>query len=148
MNFMTTLHARVDRNTAQAVNQVAALPYRCVGERVEVLLITSRRGKRWIIPKGHIEANLTPGQSAAKEAWEEAGACGKMLGEPVGSYHYRKLSQDYRVEVYPMRVHELQKDWPEADARQRRWERLDRAVGLVHPRQLATLIRQVGEHLI
>ena len=50
------------------------IPYRIKGKKkVEVLLITSVKRKRWIIPKGYVEFNLSPFESAKKEAFEEAG---------------------------------------------------------------------------
>ena len=45
--------------------QSAVLPYRFSGGDLEVLLITSRKGKRWVFPKGIIEPGLTPQRSAA-----------------------------------------------------------------------------------
>ena len=44
-------------------SQFAALCYRMKASRCEVLLITSRRTGRWIIPKGWPEDGLTPADS-------------------------------------------------------------------------------------
>jgi len=53
--------------------QYGALPYRRAGEAdMQVLLVTSRGTKRWIIPKGWPIAGLSPNQTAAREALEEA----------------------------------------------------------------------------
>ena len=41
-----------------------------------LVLITSRKSERWIIPKGYVEKGLSPSESAAKEAYEEAGLIG------------------------------------------------------------------------
>ena len=54
--------------------QYAALPWRKRADgNVEVLLITSRESRRWVIPKGWPIKTLKPGPSAAQEAFEEAG---------------------------------------------------------------------------
>src|SRR5690606_25585077 len=53
--------------------QSAALPFRQQGGKLEVMLITSRRTGRWGVPKGGIQAGMTPWESAAEEAAEEAG---------------------------------------------------------------------------
>ena len=52
--------------------QFAALCYRRRKTGVEVLLVTSRDTKRWIIPKGWPMNGLTPANAAAQEAGEEA----------------------------------------------------------------------------
>ncbi|MFC6583776.1 NUDIX hydrolase [Sulfitobacter aestuariivivens] len=51
--------------------QFAALCYRVKKGKVQVLLVTSRGTKRWIVPKGWPMDGKTPAQSAALEAWEE-----------------------------------------------------------------------------
>ena len=42
------------------LEQSAVIPYRSREGQLEILLITSRNSKRWIIPKGIIEPNMTP----------------------------------------------------------------------------------------
>src|SRR5260370_36367577 len=57
--------------------QYAALPYRLNGRsRTEVMLVTSRETQRWIIPKGWPQRGRAPYDSAAREAFEEAGVVG------------------------------------------------------------------------
>ena len=45
--------------------QVAALPYRVTDAGLEILLITSRRTHRWIVPKGWPAKGSTPSADAA-----------------------------------------------------------------------------------
>ena len=53
---------------------MAALPYRFTSAAaLEIFLITSRRTKRWIIPKGWPIKGLKPAKTAARGAFEEAG---------------------------------------------------------------------------
>src|SRR5436190_4873364 len=97
--------------------QAAALPLR----RGRVCLITSRNGKRWIIPKGWIDPGQTAGETALQEAWEEAGLTGALEREPIGAYIYEKDGQQYHVTVFVMKVTAVEQDWPERDFRQRSW---------------------------
>jgi 8-oxo-dGTP pyrophosphatase MutT (NUDIX family) len=99
------------------IRQAAALPLR----NGRVCLITSRNGKRWIIPKGWIDAGHTAGEAALQEAWEEAGLVGALDSEPIGSYLYEKDGQRFHVTVFVMHVTSVEQDWPERSFRQRSW---------------------------
>jgi 8-oxo-dGTP pyrophosphatase MutT (NUDIX family) len=99
--------------------QLAALPYRQVEGRLEVLLVTSRETRRWIIPKGWAEKGTKPHDMAAREAFEEAGVRGKVGKRPHGSYRYEKrLTAKRSVEC---EVEQELADWPEKGERERRW---------------------------
>jgi phosphohistidine phosphatase len=101
--------------------QSAALPYRWRGDSVEVLLVTSRKGKHWILPKGIVEPGMSPPDSAAKEAEEEAGVIGEISSESLGSYRYRKWGGTCHVEVYPLLVRVELDQWEESAMRRREW---------------------------
>jgi 8-oxo-dGTP pyrophosphatase MutT (NUDIX family) len=120
--------------------QSAALPYRRCADGVEVLLITSRKGKRWLIPKGIIEPEMTPSASAAKEAEEEAGVEGEVWTESLGSYAYRKWGGVCTVEVFPMEVTVELQTWPEATVRQRAWIPIEAALDRIEDVELARLV--------
>ena len=70
--------------------QYGALVYRINNDKTQVMLITSRRSQRWILPKGWPIKGLKPHQAAAQEAWEEAGIRGKVSKRPCGLYTYPK----------------------------------------------------------
>ena len=76
--------------------QYAALPYRVSGGVLEILLITSRRTRRWIVPKGWPVEGLEPAQCAAMEALEEAGVTGDVDRTAVGHYRYLKHHKSRR----------------------------------------------------
>ncbi len=125
--------------------QYAALPYR-VTDEVEVLLISSRETRRWILPKGWPMKGRKPHAAAAQEALEEAGVVGKIAKEPVGIYHYAKRmkngsQQVCHVTVFPMRVSRQRKVWPEMDQRVTRWFPLAEAADLVGEPELQDVIR-------
>lgn len=129
--------------------QFAGLPFRVVkgkkGKRVEVLLVTSRETRRWIIPKGWPMDGLTPADAAAQEVWEEAGARGRGYDVCLGLYSYRKwLSEDdflpVIVAVFPVKVRELADEYPEVAERRRKWFSLKKAASKVEERDLRQLI--------
>lgn len=122
-------------------NQSAAIPLRLRDGAADVLLVTSRSGKRWVIPKGIVEPDLSPAASAAKEAWEEAGVRGIVRPGSVGTYRYRKWGGTCTVEVFILDVERLEDAWPEQALRRRRWFGIDRAAGLVREEDLAEMIR-------
>ncbi|MGO9236915.1 MAG: NUDIX hydrolase [Methylocella sp.] len=104
------------------------MPYRLnkVGE-VEVLLLTSRTRRRWIIPKGWPIKGLRPAKSAAREAFEEAGVRGVVSGKPLGRFTYdKKIDEDgclidCEVTVFSLAVKRQLKSWPEIEQRETRW---------------------------
>src|ERR1700722_16486415 len=99
------------------IRQAAALPMR----DGEVCLVTSRNGKRWVAPKGCMEAGKTAGEIALQEAWEEAGLVGRLEPEPIGAYFYEKEGLLHHVLVFLLQVTNEAEDWPEKSFRERRW---------------------------
>lgn len=134
-----------ERYPSWMYRQSAALPYRWRDGVLEVLLITSIKRRRWIVPKGIIEPGLTGQASAAKEALEEAGVAGTMAPEPVGSYHHRKWGGVCNVTVYPLRVTRELDSWEESALRQRRWVSVRDAIHLVDNAGLRSLIATLPE---
>lgn len=100
--------------------QSAALPYRNDRGRLEILVVSSRRRKRWVIPKGVRELDLDAAASAAKEALEEAGIEGDVSNDSIGTYEYDKWDGTCTVEVFSMAVHTSYDTWPES-YRDRHW---------------------------
>ena len=90
--------------------QVGALCYRHKKGKLQILLITSRGTKRWIIPKGWPMPGKHGSSAAKQEAWEEAGvAVSQIESEPLGQYRYRKkmasgLALPVTTFVYPCEV--------------------------------------------
>jgi len=85
-----------------------------------VVLITARGSDRWIIPKGYIVKVLSPADSAAKEAYEEAGLIGTVSQDLAGEYRYRKFGKHFSVEVYPLYIETMLEEWDEMHQRRRR----------------------------
>jgi 8-oxo-dGTP pyrophosphatase MutT (NUDIX family) len=140
---------------AQARRQYAALPFR-VGASggVEVLLVTSRTTRRWVIPKGWPMKGAKPAEAAAREAFEEAGVRGKIAHEPMGTYLYRKRADDHkhpaaicRVAVYALRVKRQASKWPEREQRQTCWLTAQEAAARIEDAGLRAIVeRLAGAH--
>jgi 8-oxo-dGTP pyrophosphatase MutT (NUDIX family) len=122
---------------ATEVRQAAAIPIR----DGHVCLVTSRSGKRWVIPKGCLEPGKTSGEIALQEAWEEAGLVGVLKTEPVGSYLYQKFDIKHFVTVFLLRVTDAIEDWPERDLRERVWLTPRQAVMRIEDPGLKAIIR-------
>jgi len=101
--------------------QAGVVPFRKSDAGCEVLLITSRGAGRWIIPKGIIEPYLSPADSAAKEALEEAGASGTVLDRISEAYSYEKWNGTCTVTLFPLLVTEIHSQWAEEGVRERGW---------------------------
>jgi phosphohistidine phosphatase len=127
-------------------SQSAVIPFRRAGDRVEILLITSRKKRRWVIPKGVKEPELTPAESAAKEALEEAGIRGSLRQAPLGGYRYRKWGDVCSVVVYALEVQDLLAHWEE-DYRDREWLSIEQAANRVEEPELKVMILSLAETL-
>lgn len=111
--------------------QVAAVCYRVNGRGVEFLLVQTRK-RRWTFPKGGVEPGLTNAQTAALEAFEEAGVHGWMEEEPFARYIRRKRGDLHgpaarRIVVH---AHLCQVSWlgpPQEARRNPTWFSLEKA---------------------
>ena len=126
--------------------QFAALPWRRndAGE-VEVLMITSRDTRRWVIPKGWPIKGKSSAKSAAREAFEEAGVTGKITKKPQGAYAYDKRLkngrlQHVRVAVFALAVESEAEVYPELGQREKRWLPLGEAAALVDEPELMVVL--------
>jgi 8-oxo-dGTP pyrophosphatase MutT (NUDIX family) len=119
--------------------QFAALPYRLRDGDVEILLVTTRKKRRWSVPKGWPIKRCTPQQTAAVEAYEEAGVRGPVTVKRIGRFKKRRVKNNQsvlcEVQIFPLEVRHQQGDWPEKQQRSRIW---------VNPRQAAALVKKPG----
>ena len=132
-------------HTDKIVPQSGVIAWRGQGSSLEVVLVTSRSRKRWVIPKGGLEPDMTPAESAANEAWEEAGLLGRVSEQPLGCYGYVKMGLLHRVEVYSLQVAQVLEQWLEMHQRSRRWVSPQAAADLVHEEGLKAILRSLNE---
>lgn len=129
----------------KTLTQVAALPFVEPRTGIEVLLITSRWRKRWIIPRGWPVDGMSFAATAAREAEEEAGIHGPIGDVAIGAYQYKKRTgTGYRVPcevlVYPLRATHQNIVWPEKTEREIRRCDLETAASLVKHDGLAAIL--------
>jgi 8-oxo-dGTP pyrophosphatase MutT (NUDIX family) len=132
-------------STQRARLQYGVIPYRRAEDRIEIMLITSRKARRWIVPKGWPLGRKPSREVARLEALEEAGLEGAIGKDPFGSFHYNKRLKDgsvvrCRVDVFAFEVACQLKTWRERGERTRRWFDSQRAIKLVREQELKALI--------
>ncbi len=128
--------------------QSGVLPYRWVSQGPQILLISTRSGRHWGVPKGICEPGLSPQVSAAKEALEEAGVSGPVSDHAFGEYTVGKWGGVCHVQLHAMRVED--EHCPAAHSnglRARRWQSPQQAAERVRNPELASLIRGFSETL-
>ncbi|MBT3632131.1 MAG: NUDIX hydrolase [Candidatus Marinimicrobia bacterium] len=106
----------------------------------KVVVITARGSKRWIIPKGSIDWELSAQESAGKEALEEAGIKGEVLPDEIGTYTYEKLGGSYKVRLYYMEVTKLKEKWDEKHFRKRKLLTPKQAIKKVVPAAVSKIM--------
>ncbi|MCG8583187.1 MAG: NUDIX hydrolase [Pirellulales bacterium] len=127
--------------------QSGVVPYRTIDVETEVLLITSVKKGNWIVPKGIVEPGYSPAESAIKEALEEGGVVGQVVGSSLGAYEQEKWGGVCRVHMFAMTVHEQLDHWPEAHVRQRQWLPIEEAAEAVAKAELGAMIRKLADRL-
>ncbi|MEM7190389.1 MAG: NUDIX domain-containing protein [Pseudomonadota bacterium] len=113
---------------------------------IRFIIVTSRRTRRWVFPKGSIDKGMTAPEAAAQEALEEAGVVGTADATPFGSYRTPKIRPPLiwtvEVSLYAMRIDEVLDVWIESDQRERRFVTIDEAAELLSEPEMTSLARQ------
>ena len=120
-----------NREMARLYRQAAVIPFRIRHKRVEIALVTSLSGKRWVVPKGSLDEGERSRDAAIRETVEEAGLIGDLERKPLGRYNFTRANERYVVEVYLMRVTMVLDSWLEERLRRRRWIAVNKAAALV-----------------
>ncbi len=122
------------------VRQAGVVPMRAG----QVCLVTTRGGKRWVVPKGHMEPGKSACEIALQEAWEEAGLAGLVRHDPIGSYFYGKDGQVCHVIVFLLDVTGQSDVYPEMNFRQRVWLPIPQALARIDDEGLRLLLREAA----
>ena len=128
------------------ITQYGVLPYRVDDEgKLEFLLITSKERRRLVVPKGNPIPFMLNYESAAREAFEEAGVEGRIATMPIGAYRYEKRRRAAGatpaiVNLYPLLVTRQAVDWPERGQRALRWFSPAEAAEAVEEPELSVII--------
>jgi 8-oxo-dGTP pyrophosphatase MutT (NUDIX family) len=99
--------------------------------------VTSIKKRRWVFPKGFVAPGETAPQAALKEAWEEAGLRGRIVGDSIGTYKRSKGRFKFVVECFTMYVDRQSRRWQESTHRDRTWLPISDAVAALghHPQR-------------
>ncbi|HTR68557.1 MAG TPA: NUDIX domain-containing protein [Terriglobales bacterium] len=138
--------------------QVAAVCYR-VRSSVEFLLVNTNGGKKWTFPKGDPMPDLSHSQAAEREAWEEAGARGRIEPRHFHLYIHSKGVfwkppgvEEYVVKAFLM---EVERAGPSPEPmRNPTWFSADEAKKILakgrevkYARELQTVVERALEHI-
>ena len=127
--------------------QAGAIPFRREADHLSFCLITTSDGAKWGFPKGIIERGDTPPTTALKEAREEAGLSGRIVGGPIGWFRQTKWGETFAVEVYLMEVERVDDIWDERTMRRRRWCDAGQALSLIRGRPVEPVFLEALEWL-
>ncbi len=132
------------------LEQAGALPWR-IGRcgSLRILLVTSRRRGRWIVPKGWPWNGRSPRVSAEREAFEEAGVIGTTSPAPLGDFRYLKTRTDGSqvlcdVALFGLKVRGTLLQWREKGQRKRKWCSLPEAAALIDEPDLKRLLAELS----
>ena len=121
------------------IEQAGAIVVRPGKTEPRVLLVTARRNPgNWIFPKGHVEAGERLQDAAVREADEEAGVAGQVVG-PAGSIAFELGSDTYRVHYFVLTTTDLGK---EREGRRFRWCRYKQALRRLTFEETRDLLRE------
>ena len=109
----------VGKKSEWTFRQSAAVPIIREEGGLRTVLVTSTGTGRWGFPKGMIERDLSPWDSAAKEAFEEAGLLGAISSEELGRWRCAKGDGSCEVTAYAMAVETVLPEWDGMALRQR-----------------------------
>ena len=109
----------------KVVQQAGAIVVREEGGIVRVLLVRSKKDPGlWVFPKGHIDAGESPRLAALREAFEEAGVAGLMLGRAGPTLQFRSGDESVAVDYFLVR---LTAELPSPEGRDKIWVTEDEA---------------------
>jgi 8-oxo-dGTP pyrophosphatase MutT (NUDIX family) len=125
--------------------EYGALPYFIKNKRIRIVLVTTRRGQKWICPKGQPETGLSGADVATQEAFEEAGVAGIIDGDVRGRFDRRRRGERVTTRLYPLRVNKIHKRWPEQRQRQRAVVSLSKALSMITDKRLRDCVKELAE---
>ena len=100
------------------ITALGAIPFAKINGQLQLVVVSTKAGNRWIFPKGCPETGKAPEETALSEAVEEAGVEGILVGPSIPAWFWRDR-QCYRIEYWPMEVHSIRTKWQEDGERKR-----------------------------
>src|SRR5687768_17782366 len=110
-----------------------------------VLVVTTKKEKRWILPKGKIARGEKPSTAALRESREEGCVTGRLAGH-AGSVTYTSDGRRTRVEYYLIRyTRDCSKGGEDRD---RRWCTVRAAIRLLSHANTRRVVRESRERIV
>jgi len=137
----------------KSLTQVGVLAYRRARSgALELLLVTTRSTRRFMIPKGWRMKGKSEVRSACEEAREEAGVVGSPERSPIGTFQYWKRLRaafvPITVKVFAMEVESELAEWRERGERSRAWLAPEQAAALVDEPALSAILLGASQHIL
>lgn len=126
--------------------EIGAMPWLMQKNGLHVVLVTSRKRKRWILPKGQPEDHLSAPQLAKVEAYEEAGIRG-VIQNKFETAKVKRRGSAVKVKIYPIKVERLLDKWPEDDERERRVVHWQKAIDVLDDDGMGDCVKKLVRHL-
>ena len=124
-------------------NKWGVVPFRSMRDGTMEVLVITTRNDNWGLPKGNLIKRLGPRRTALREAFEEAGALGR-LADGKGFSHREKGGS---LRLYPMQVSHLLQQWPEDSRRERRWVKPDKAVKMLKNKAMRRAVENLAARM-
>ncbi|RNC69009.1 MAG: CYTH domain-containing protein [Desulfuromonadales bacterium] len=142
-NLFLALHGMPENDTSE--HQIGALPYLMRGGRLHFVLVTNSTQTRWILPKGQPEPGMSRHDVAVMEAMEEAG----VIGSCIPRLHLAcRQSGERTLQIYPLKVTTILKNWPEMGWRKRMVVPLDKALKMISDPNLSLCVQRLANRLV
>ena len=125
------------------MKKVGVIPFQIIDGNITVLMVTSIRTQRWILPKGNLKSNESRKKGCLREAFEEAGIDGKILKDfPMTMVMPDKAEANGEMPVvfYPMLGKNQAETWPDQDRRQRKGMGLDAALAEIPSKDVLNVL--------
>jgi 8-oxo-dGTP pyrophosphatase MutT (NUDIX family) len=129
----------------RVVRQAGAVVFRIEGGVARVLIIRSKKDPSlWVFPKGHIDPGEAATMTALREAYEEAGVSGLLIGPAGPPLTFRAGDQMMAVDYFLV---ELTAEMASPEGREKAWllpEEAEERLAFDNARQL---LRTAAEKL-
>jgi 8-oxo-dGTP pyrophosphatase MutT (NUDIX family) len=120
------------------ITHTGSVTYRQGRNEILYLIISSSDGTHWVLPKGHIEPNESPEETALRELREEAGIVGEIVDKlPIQSFE----TPQGAVTVQYFLIKELGAGQA-SENRMIRWEVLEAALQLLSFENTKVILRE------
>ena len=127
-------------STKNSDYQVAVFAYTDGGR---VVLVTSRNGESWILPKGKRAKKRSDRVQVKREAFEEAGLHGSLNQR---HYDFKSSGNKKHLRIYSMKVRSILNNFPEKQERKRIFVSFDHAEKIIKKEYLE-IIRELRKRV-